>query len=232
MSAPVFDPIGRPPRLTDRIADKLTEAIVAGQFRVGDNLPSEREVGAQFGVSRTVVREAIRSLVTKGLLDVQSGRGARVARLDSAPLTEAMSLLVRGTPDIDFAKLHEIRTMLETHTVEAAARRATDDDIRELEAVYERMAGADGEAAAELDVEFHRAIARATHNELHLVLLDSIGENLLEVRRATLAIPHDAARRIDEHRRIVEAIGAHDPARARAAMEEHLRNVAEAWSRR
>ncbi len=229
-----FTPVVRGPRLSDTIAERLLEAILSGQFKEGDPLPSERDLGEQFGVSRTVVREAIRSLTTKGVVEVRSGRGVRVVRLDTAPVTEAMSLLLRGSTDITFFKVHEVRTMLETHFAALAAQRASDAEIAELDTIVDRMEEVtdDIEATSELDVEFHRAIAKSAQNELYLVLLNSIGTMLLQTRLATLAIPHRPEKVINEHRRIIEAIKRHDPALARAQMEDHLANVEDAWRNR
>jgi GntR family transcriptional repressor for pyruvate dehydrogenase complex len=227
-----FSPVGRTPRLSDTIAERLLDAIVAGHFEDGDLLPSERDLGLQFGVSRTVIREAVRALTTRGVVEVQSGRGVRVMRMDVGPVTEAMSLLVRSK-DVDFDKLHEIRTMLERHTAGLAAERATEADHAELDEVSRQLAAAedihDVEAASLLDLAFHRTIAKATHNMLFLVLLDSISAALLENRRAMLSIPHDPTRILDEHSRIVAAIKRHDPIAAQAVMDQHLAHAAKAW---
>ena len=88
------------------------------------------------------------------------------------------------------------------------------------------------EDTSELDVEFHRAIAKSAQNELYLILLDSIGTMLLQTRLATLSIPHRPEKVIDEHRRIVDAIKLHDPDLAQSMMEDHLANVEEAWRNR
>ncbi len=232
MTEPVtFDRVGRMPRLSDTIAEQLLEAIVAGRFSEGDILPSERELGDQFGVSRTVIREAIRTLATRGVVEVQSGRGVRVIAMDTASVTEAMSLLLRGESTIDFVKVHEIRMMLETHLAGLAAERSTDAEIADLEKLMDRWVAASDDVAAQsrLDVDFHRAIANCAHNELYLVLLDSIAGALLENRRATLALDHSHAKVLGEHRAIVKAISEHDSERARAAMQTHLDGVADAW---
>ena len=232
MSEPItFERLQRTPRLSDTIAEQLLDAILAGSFKEGDILPSERELGDQFGVSRTVIREAIRALATRGVVDVQSGRGVEVIALGTASVTEAMSLLLRGDSDIDFSKLHEVRMMLETHVAALAAERSTDAEIALLESLMDRWvaAGDDVAAASQLDVDFHRAIATSAHNELYLVLLDSIAGALLENRRATLALDHSRTKVLGEHRAIVKAISDHDSDDARTAMETHLQGVAEAW---
>ena len=152
-----FDPVRRMPRLSDTIAEHMLDAIVAGAFKEGDLLPSERELGLQFDVSRTVIREAVRALATKGVVAVQSGRGARVIRPDGGPITAAMSLLVRST-DIDFTKLHEVRTMIERHTAGLAAERASAENIDELDRLMVLLAEAEAarqiDAASLLDVDW------------------------------------------------------------------------------
>ena len=121
--------------------------------------------------------------------------------------------------------------MLETHVAGLAAERSTAAELTELEQLMDRWvaAGDDVAAASLVDVDFHRAIAKCAHNELYLVLLDSIAGALLENRRATLALEHSHAKVLAEHRAVVKAISEHDAEGARAAMETHLHGVAEAW---
>ncbi len=208
----------------------MLETILARRLRPGDRLPSERELGEQFGVSRTVIREAVRSLAAKGVIEVRSGSGLRVAAVEATNVTESMSLFLRHSSDLDYPKVHEVRTILEVEIARIAAERATDADVDFLTDVCRRMEAAidDVEAAAPLDVEFHRAIARSTHNELFLVLLDAIGDALLEVRRENLSVG-SGAETIALHRRILERIAAHDPDGACAAMKEHLDSVEKFW---
>jgi GntR family transcriptional repressor for pyruvate dehydrogenase complex len=229
---PGFQPVGRSPRLTDTIAERLLEAIVDGRLRAGELLPSERELGAQFGVSRTVIREAIRALTTRGLVEVLSGRGVRVIPLDTASVTDAMSLLLRGDSRIDFPKIHEVRMMLETHIAGIAAERSSPEDHAELEALMVAwvQAGEDIIAAARVDFDFHRSLATCTGNELFVLLIDSIAGALMEERRRTLLVPkHSLSKVLREHRDIVAAVKAHDPDRARAAMRSHLAGAAAVW---
>ncbi len=227
--AVLFGQVNRERRLSDKVADMMLETILSDRLSVGDRLPSERELGEQFGVSRTVVREAVRALVTKGVIEVRSGSGLRVAAVDANAVSESMSLFLRGGT-LDFEKVHEVRTLLEVHLAGLAAERATDDDVAQLRDIHERMQreASDVEAAARDDLEFHRAIARATHNELFLLLMDSIGSSLIDIRRENLG-SGSAPMTLSQHEAILELIAAHDPEAAQTAMQAHLDGVASFW---
>jgi GntR family transcriptional repressor for pyruvate dehydrogenase complex len=135
-----FDRLNRSPRLSDTVAERLLDAVVTQQFRSGDALPSERDLSAQFGVSRTVIREAIRSLSSRGVVEVTSGRGVQVLPVDTSAVSEAMSLLVRRTADGTFTNIHEVRLMLEPHVAGVAAHRADAADIANINRFLDRMA--------------------------------------------------------------------------------------------
>ena len=92
----LFEQVRREPRLSDKVAEMMLDTILSRRLAVGDRLPSERELGEQFGVSRTVVREAVRALVAKGVIEVRSGSGLRVAAVDAAAVSESMSLFMHG----------------------------------------------------------------------------------------------------------------------------------------
>lgn len=225
-----FDQLRREPRLVDKVADSILETIIARGLRPGDKLPSEREISEQFGVSRTVVREAVQTLAGKGVIEVRSGSGLRVAAADATNVSDSMQHFLRGSA-LDYSQIHEVRVMLEVEIAGLAAQRATADDLERLTRAMGEMERVidDYEAASEHDVEFHRGIAAATHNPLHLILLDSIGPSLLEVRRATLAARDGALageNALKLHREIFERIEAHDDQGARAAMKAHLESVA------
>lgn len=225
----LFGQVSREPRLSDKVADMMLETILSRRLEVGDRLPSERELGEQFGVSRTVVREAVRALVAKGVIEVRSGSGLRVAAVDAAAVSESIGLFLRGD-SMDFEKVHEVRALLEVHIAGVAAERATHDDLRRLRAVHERMQREEGdvEAAALDDLEFHRSIARATQNDLYLLLMDSIGTSLIDIRRENLG-SGSAPMTLAQHDAILERIAARDPAGSRAAMATHLEGVAAWW---
>jgi GntR family transcriptional repressor for pyruvate dehydrogenase complex len=230
----LFDEVMREPRLSDKVADMMLKTILSERLDVGDRLPSERELGEQFGVSRTVVREAVRALAAKGVIEVRAGSGLRVAAVNASAVSESMSLFLHGV-GLDFEKVHEVRSMLEVHIAGLAAERATDDDIAQLRAAHARMTAeiADVDTASHTDLEFHRIIARSTHNDLFLLLMDSIGTSLLDIRRGNLGYgPAASAATLDQHQHVLERIEAHDPQGARDAMAAHLEGVEETWRTR
>ena len=224
-----FKQLTRERTLADRLADSILERIVAGEYKPGDKLPSERELADQFGVSRTVVREAVRGLTGRGVISVRAGSGLRVAALDPAAVSESLTLLLRSNTEFDYHHVHEVRTLLEVQMAGAAAQRATADDVALVRRAGERMERSRGfEQAAQRDLDFHRAIAAATHNPLYLVLHDAIGDALIEVRRANHS--HGGRKEaIESHRAIVARIAAHDRAGTEKAMRAHLDAVEELW---
>ncbi len=227
--ADLFERVAREPRLSDKVAELMLETILSNRLQVGDRLPSERELGEQFGVSRTVIREAVRALVAKGVIAVRSGSGLRVAAVDAAQVSESMSLYVRGS-DVDFEQVHEVRALLEVQIAGLAAERCTDEEISRLLEVNERMKAAaqDIETSARIDLEFHRLIALATHNQLYLVLMDSIGASLIDIRRANLG-SGSAPETLAQHQAILDAIAGRQADAARVAMADHLEGVASWW---
>jgi GntR family transcriptional regulator, transcriptional repressor for pyruvate dehydrogenase complex len=228
---PAFGRLSREPRLSDKVADLLLETIVSKGLRPGDRLPSERELGEQFGVSRTVIREAVRALAAKGVIDARTGSGLRVSAVGPSAVAESMQLFLLGSTSLDYGKVHEVRTIIEVQAAQVAAERADEDDLADLRSVCSRMAEVleDRDAAAQADVDFHRDVADCAHNELYGVMLDSISGPLLDVRRETMALAGRAREALDDHERILERIEAHDAIGAREAMREHLEDVRISW---
>ena len=221
----------REPRLSDQVADLILKGIVSRGLEPGAQLPSQRELGQQFGVSRTVIREAIKALAAKGLVDVRVGSGIRVAAVNGSAVTESLALYLHGST-LDYTKVHEIRAGLEVQMAAAAAERRTPADVDELIASCELVEATihDPNIAAVHDVEFHCAVGAATHNELYAVLLNAVGGALLDVRRANLGLPGADRRTIAHHRRILETIEAGDGPAAADAMRAHLEDVEILWN--
>ena len=226
-----FEPLERGLRLSDRMAEQVLDSIISNGLRSGARLPTERELGEQFRVSRTVVREAVRSLVGKGIIDARPGRGLRVAAPGAAAAQQSMALYLRDRVEFDYRKVSEVRRMVEVEVAGLAAGRATQDEIEQLQGVCERMAGVldDVELASQADLDFHRWLVRATRNELLVVMLDAISASLIDIRRSTFRKLGRAQVALAAHRDILERVMAHDAAGARSAMRAHLDDVEHAW---
>ena len=233
LSSQPFRSVSRNLSLSDKVVEQLTEAILSRRLAPGERLPSERELGEKFQVSRTVIREAIRSLSARGLIRVTSGRGVEVNELGSGHVADSMRLLVRGREGLDYSKVNEVRTALEVQTAGLAAERATPDDIQRLERLCDdheqRLRDGDTAAAGEIDFQFHRELARASRNELLLGMLDSISDVLLEVRNQSMNLPHVGEDGLRAHRRILKVVKAGSPKAARAAMAQHLAEAERVW---
>jgi GntR family transcriptional regulator, transcriptional repressor for pyruvate dehydrogenase complex len=221
-------PITRSARLADTVAERIAERILTGEVAAGDTLPPERELCREFGVSRTVIREAIRSLSGKGLVEAVGGSGVRVLTVDAATVGESLRNLLRSS-DVDYAKVDEVRRAIEIAAAGVAAARRTPEDVARADGELRRMRDRidDLEECVQADLAFHRAIADATRNELYSMLLDSLGAPLADVRRTNLGRGGIARRRriIAAHRRILDAVAAGDADGARTAMEAHLDEV-------
>jgi GntR family transcriptional regulator, transcriptional repressor for pyruvate dehydrogenase complex len=231
-SAAMFPQVIRSATLSEKVVATITKSIMDGTLVPGERLVSERELGEQFGVSRTVIREAVRSLVAGGLVEARSGRGLQVAEPKPEAVSRAMAMFLHRNAMIDYPRVHEVRKALEIDMAGYAAERAETADVERLTELNDQLAGAgdDVESAAQLDVAFHRAIAESTQNELFPVLLDAIGPILLEVRNQAFAAPDLRGYALEAHREILAGIAAGDPEQARDAMRRHLEISVKAWS--
>ncbi len=213
--------------LVQLVTDQIETMIRERRLVEGDQLPNERELCRQFGVSRTVVREAIAWLSAKNLLEVRGGAGGGI--VVCAPTAEhvssSLSLLLRLENDpSQHAKVLEVRRLLEVEIAALAAERRTGADLAKMAAIlvaHEQVQD-DRERFAELDMDFHLAIASATQNELFVILLDSLRGISLSIRRLGYSTPGNPQRALRYHRAILEQIKAGSVQGARDAMLSHL----------
>ena len=203
------------------VADELGSRIVRGQIKPGGAFPIEAELGQEFGASRSVIREAVKSLAAKGLLESRTKTGIRVLPPEQWNLFDTDVLEWRYSsmpPDAFFRELFEIRRMIEPEAAALAAERASDAEIAAIETAYEAMETfkTTTEAAIAADLTFHRQILAAGHNALLLQMGSLIGVGLLVSYRIstdpfTVFLP--------KHKDVLIAIKAKKPAVARKAMD-------------
>lgn len=219
----------RTSRLYEQIVQQIEDSIIKGALKPGDQLPAERELAQRFGVSRTAVREAVKALREKGLVEAYSGRGTFITDGTTQAVRQSLDLMVKiGQPD-GSSHLAEVRAILEPEIAGLAATRIQDPELatmREAVAMMDR-AGNDPDAYIEADLDFHLALAEGAGNPLILSLLDSIVGLLREQRLKIFKVPGGPDRGQVHHKKILEAVERRDPDRARDAMRAHLTQVRE-----
>ena len=219
----------RTSRLYEQIVQQIEDSILKGALKPGDQLPAERELAQRFGVSRTAVREAVKALREKGLVEAYSGRGTFITNGTSQAMRQSLDFMIRIGQSEGTQHLAEVRQMLEPEIARLAATRIEEQlltTMREAVATMDRSLH-DPDAYIEADLDFHLALAEAAANPLILSLLDSIVGLLREQRMKIFQVEGGPERGQFHHKRILAAIERRDPEAARELMRDHLRQVAE-----
>jgi GntR family transcriptional regulator, transcriptional repressor for pyruvate dehydrogenase complex len=215
-------------RLYEEVVGQLHQLIDAGKLKAGDRLPSERELAETFRVSRSSVREAIKTLENQGMVITRPGSGTFITAVNvEAIIPPLASLLSRGKDAL--IDLFEMRCLVEPNIAALAAERATPADILRLKEIcteQEQQIKQDT-SAVDRDAAFHLTIGRATHNAALQRLVASIVEILKPIREKSLQTPGRAHKSLASHREILVAIERHDPELARQAMQRHIQAVEE-----
>jgi GntR family transcriptional regulator, transcriptional repressor for pyruvate dehydrogenase complex len=220
--------VSRGPHLPTLVASSLSREIAQGRLKPGDQLPTEQALASTFGVSRNVVREAIARLRSEGRVWSRQGQGAFVSESTSASV---LKIEHDDSQPVDaFIALFQFRSMFEVQGAALAARLRTGADLERMREAVEAMARAiyGGVAWLNGDVEFHQAIAGATHNTYVIQVAAFVSER---VRESILAVGEhrsdDMAKVTErEHRRILAAIEAQEETGAQQAMQTHLAGAA------
>lgn len=220
----IFEPIRREATLVDLVTVQIEELIYAGGLAPGDVLPPERELMRQFGVSRMVIREALARLMGRNLIEARP-TGMHITAPSAESVGQSMTLLLRaGSPIPEYAKIMEVRRLLEIEIAGLAALRHDETDVALMRSLLEEAAQSldDMDRFPALDVEFHRALATATHNELFVILIDTLRESLLRTREIGSTVPGTPARALSHHTLIFEQVCKRSVEGARAAMAAHM----------
>jgi DNA-binding FadR family transcriptional regulator len=217
-------------RRHDEVVDRLVERIVSGELAPGSVLPAEPEFAQQLGVSRTVLREALRAVAGKGLIEVRQGSGTRVAATAAWDHFDADILKARragGAMLEILSDMIEARLLVECEVVALAAERASESHRRSLERELVRMQASLDQSAlyAAADAEFHRTILLAADNAILLRMVEPIRTLIAFGQSLTDTLALEQRRALGEHRAIAAAICNRDGGAARSAMYEHLINT-------
>ncbi|QDU97298.1 FadR/GntR family transcriptional regulator [Lignipirellula cremea] len=214
-------PVLQTTKLVEQTVVCLRDRILQGDYLAGDLLPSQGALCEELGVSRSVIREAMRTLQSLGLLDVSQGRRPSVRPAEPSAVIETLGMLVARS-DLSMTDLIEVRRPLEVEIAGLAALRRTDPQLQKMEiAIRDQRAARDVAQQAACDLRFHQVLVEASGNALFGIVLNVLAEMLRRSRRQTLQ--HSGVEvALFHHQRILDAVAASDEQQARQAMAAHI----------
>ena len=224
----------RQPNLKNRVYELLLNMIIDGKYKIDDMLPPERILCEELGVSRTVIREAVKSLETRGVLKVIHGKGIQVIPTTSHDISSAFMLYLRRQKrEVSMNDLIVVRYTIETEIARQAALNASQKEIDALAEILDNGGKVleDMDAYVASDLEFHLHMTRMTHNILFITILESLLIPLHESFTSTVSVK-DNRQSIGEHREIFRCLKARDADGARHMMARHLKHVENMLRRR
>lgn len=218
--------IGKKP-ISEEIAAQIRRLIAEGRLSPGDRLPAERVMAEMFGVSRTTVREGLKSLTETGLLESRQGAGTFVRRVDDVAPQGGSLIDAILAGDYRLADVFEVRKMLEPEIAAIASGKAQPDDITRLEAILYRQEEAikKGKSGAELDHRFHQLLADIAGNTVLRELVSALHDALAKSRAEGVQSPERQKASVASHWAIVAALKNGHGMQAERAMREHLDEV-------
>jgi DNA-binding FadR family transcriptional regulator len=224
-------------KLSQGVFDRLIERINDGEFPRGGLLPSERQLMETFQVGRPAVREALQDLQRMGLVVITHGEGARLVEPTAQSVLEQLAGTVHhvlANSQQNLAHLKDARTFFEVGMARIAAARASAEDVEKLNRVIAQMEASASEFATFMkhDIAFHRTIAEITANPIFVAVSEALLQWLSRYHIGELRKVGREARTLDEHRHIVDRIGAHDVEGAAAAMLVHQTRAADLYRSR
>jgi len=226
-----YRPVDADTPLYEKVVQQIEERITSGELQVGDRLPSQRQLASELSVSHVAIKEALRTLAAKGLVEVKRGSGAYVADRSILAISDIMMLFVddRSIDDLNVA-----REYIETEVVRLAVRHASADDVADLRKAIEYMREELSMTGSTLESNsrFHRSLAHSCHNVVYQVLAEVLLRLVRNFQHPRLHIvaPLSYHHRLRVHERIVEAVDARDLDKALNAMRDHWQEAREAWA--
>lgn len=224
-----YGSVSRPDSLPYRVKTQILDMVRAGQLKPGDRLLPERDLAVEMGVSRNVVREALRSLVDANVLVSRQGLGVFVASLDINSLIEPLDAVL-SLENVALRSLAKARLVIEPGIAALAATNVTDADLDGLKALLDEshaVAEDDAGRFLEADIALHAEILRIADNPFLTRIMLSLSRLARTSREITNSVPLMRHTSVADHERIVAALRTRDPHGAREAMQTHLENVAQ-----
>jgi GntR family transcriptional repressor for pyruvate dehydrogenase complex len=219
-------------RVAEEVARRIQALILDGTFKPGAPLPAERTLSQRFGVSRGSVRDALRKLEMIGLLHSRHGQGTFPQELSVANLVTPLASVLTYNRELQ-DELMDVRRMFEPAVARVAATRVTNAELTELETILAAQQAklASGEPALSEDAAFHAALARATHNRIIVLIMETLNDLLTESREAALQQRGRPLRSVQSHTSVVEALRRRDADGAARAMHDHIDQIADLLAR-
>jgi len=217
-------------RISQNIAEQIRGAILAGELKIGEQLPPEKDFAKHFGVSKSSLREAYRALEAYGLLEIRQGMsgGAFIKKVDFATVKDSLvNYFFFQNPGLK--SYTQVRLCIEPQVVEICAEKITAEDIEYLEKnISDMEQEIDGKSfISNLDIAFHRKLVDITGNEIISLLVESIQTALINIKQIVHTDEQFLTMVCEGHKRIVQALKEKDPEKARQAMMEHINEVEE-----
>jgi GntR family transcriptional repressor for pyruvate dehydrogenase complex len=215
-------------KLYEKVAQQIQGLIRDGLLKPGDKLPPERELAETFQVSRSSLRDAIRSLEVMGMLEPRQGEGTVICEITANSLVNPLATMLLRKREL-VSELIDLRRIIEPPLAARAATHVTTEELNYMEAILERQLAKvnRGDLAVEEDTEFHYAIASAAKNSVVLKVVDVFMDLLRESRERSLQVKGRLAKSFAGHQRILNAIRRHDATTAEAAMRRHIEEIGE-----
>jgi DNA-binding FadR family transcriptional regulator len=207
---------------SQEVASHIKELIRDEKLKPGEKLPNELELCALFSVSRPTVREAVKALVSQGIIEIRRGKGTYVSQ-EPGIAEDPLGLDFITTPNLRLT-LIEARLIIEPGAARLAAQKADDNDIAKIAASVRAMEEVVYQHKVEIhtELDFHRSIAEATRNPVIMRIIPIIMESIVKTYRDAPRTSEDHRHAFEEHKVIYEAIAARDPERSYDAMQSHL----------
>lgn len=224
-----FNPVSNK-KLYLQIYNQILSEIQSGSFKIGDKLPPERELCAQFGVSRAPIRQALSALELNGIIYSRQGEGVYVKGTNLTAEGSQSTIILESILPEDIV---EARMSIEPLIAKFAAERATDEDIENIRLTVIKMEEETkaGIYVPETDEKLHNEIAKASHNDLFIIFMSAISNAMKQqemwkfIRDKTVTRPEYREVNFSEHKLIIKAIEAHNEKEAEEIMTSHMQNL-------